>query len=981
MKKQRFCIILILCICLFSILINASAAGSIQAFINDSRWANGVSWTGNQTPKTNPSAQWWGCAAYCYDYVNYCYGYTNPRAGEAFNSVNEIRAGDVITVGNQSDGTGHWMVVVQRSGNSLYVAEGNYSGTVRIGWNYTISGSKFAEDSRNFTAGYHFLGEETVPNVPTPSISKNTFQVGDTITVSFGNWNNATYFEYYMSEFPEAFAYSTYTSHEVVYENSVTFSNLPAGRYNLLVHAGNSAGLSGRSDWVSFDVYEKDYIPVYRDNYNGHIYSVYDYEASWTFCKTLCEAMGGHLVTINSAEEGAFVNGLIQNGAKDAYWIGATNYSDSATNQDGTWRWVTGEAFSYKKWYNGEPSSTGTKGTREHWAEVRKSYSYSWNDTSNTNKSNKGFIIEVEPAESDITVRAQYNGHEYVLIDRNTTWSEAQGYCLSLGGQLVALNTSGEAAFIDSLIEQGTRSWYYVGGVRRNGEWRWLNGKADGAVISSIQWAGDLWPSHCNYLMKYKTTKKYINLPNTYYPEIDIKHIGFICEINDPVTTYTVTFKANGGSGSMSAQKVTGGTATTLTANKYTRSGFAFAGWNTKANGSGTAYADGASVTLTGDLTLYAQWRSTLSIQYASKTIQTDASFQFTATGGTGSYTWRVGDTTKATVDANGKVTGKSVGNTYLYCTDSAGTEVKCQLKITAAPLSIHYSEKTVKVNENFQFAATGGTGGYSWRTGNASVATVDNSGKVTGKAAGNTYLYCKDSAGTEVKCLLKITVDPLSIRYSEKTVKAGESFQFTATGGTGGYTWRTGNASVATVDNSGKVTGKAAGNTYLYCKDSSGVEVKCLLKVIAPLSIRYGEKIVMIGTPFQFTATGGTGGYTWRVGDTAKATVDTTGKVTGKTAGNTYLYCKDSAGTEVKCLLKVTAPVSIRYAEKTVNVGASFQFTATGGSGSYTWRTGNTSVATVDSSGKVTGKTAGNTYLYCRDSYGNEVKCLLKIK
>jgi hypothetical protein len=26
-------------------------------------------------------------------------------------------------------------------------------------------------------------------------------------------------------------------------------------------------------------------------------------------------------------------------------------------------------------------------------------------------------------------------------------------------------------------------------------------------------------------------------------------------------------------------------------------------------------------------------------------------------------------------------------------------------------------------------------------------------------------------------------------------------------------------------------------------------------------------------------------------------------------------------------------------------------------------------------------GKTAGNTYLYCRDSYGNEVKCLLKIK
>ncbi len=183
-------------------------------------------------------------------------------------------------------------------------------------------------------------------------------------------------------------------------------------------------------------------------------------------------------------------------------------------------------------------------------------------------------------------------------------------------------------------------------------------------------------------------------------------------------------------------------------------------------------------------------------------------------------------------------------------------------------------------------------------------------------------------------------------------------------------------------MDTTGKVTGKTAGNTYLYCKDSSGAEAKCLLKITAdPLSIRYGEKIVMIGTPFQFTATGGSGSYTWRVGDAAKATVDTTGKVTGKAAGNTYLYCKDSAGTEVKCLLKVTAPVSIRYAEKTVNVGASFQFEATGGGGSYTWRTGNTSIATVDAAGKVTGKTAGNTYLYCRDNYGNEVKCLLKIK
>ena len=61
--------------------------------------------------------------------------------------------------------------------------------------------------------------------------------------------------------------------------------------------------------------------------------------------------------------------------------------------------------------------------------------------------------------------------------------------------------------------------------------------------------------------------------------------------------------------------------------------------------------------------------------------------------------------------------------------------------------------------------------------------------------------------------------------------------------------------------------------------------------------------------------------------------------------------------------------------------MGTSFQFEATGGSGDYTWRVGNASVATVDATGKVTGRAVGNTYLYCQDDLGNEVKCLLKIK
>ena len=434
---------------------------------------------------------------------------------------------------------GHVMYVEAVDGDYAYITEGNFSGayhedviqlsTGRRNWGY---GNGFS------ITGYIHL-PVSVPPVPTVSVSNTRFQVGDQVQVFFGDWNNAAFFEYYMAEYPEAFAYSTYTKHDVVYTNSVTFDNLPAGRYNLLAHAGNGAGLSGRSNWVSFDVYEQDYIPSGHTIYNGHIYAVYDYSASWTFCRDLCSNMGGHLVTINSAEENAIVAELMQEGAMEAYWIGATNYSGTAINQDGAWAWVTGEEFQYTNWKPGEPSATGTEGTREHWAEIRKSYSGQWNDVNNTNKTNKGFIIEIEPNEADITTRESFNGSEYLLIDRNTTWSEAVRYCSLLGGQLLAINSSEEEAFINSFIKSGTRSWYYVGGRRENGSWYWLNGTETGDEIPSINWNGNLWPSHCNYLMKYRDSCKYINLPNVYYPEDDISHIGFICEIKQTALSIT----------------------------------------------------------------------------------------------------------------------------------------------------------------------------------------------------------------------------------------------------------------------------------------------------------------------------------------------------------------------------------------------------------------------------------------------------------
>lgn len=71
----------------------------------------------------------------------------------------------------------------------------------------------------------------------------------------------------------------------------------------------------------------------------------------------------------------------------------------------------------------------------------------------------------------------------------------------------------------------------------------------------------------------------------------------------------TITFDPNGGKGEMDPQKGDKGDTVKLKANEFTRNGYSFKNWNTKADGSGVKYDDKQSVKLETDMTLYAQWK------------------------------------------------------------------------------------------------------------------------------------------------------------------------------------------------------------------------------------------------------------------------------------------------------------------------------------------------------------------------------------
>ncbi len=77
----------------------------------------------------------------------------------------------------------------------------------------------------------------------------------------------------------------------------------------------------------------------------------------------------------------------------------------------------------------------------------------------------------------------------------------------------------------------------------------------------------------------------------------------------DPIySSHTVHYDANGGEGTMDDQVYGKMEWKNLSPCTFTRDGYSFTGWNTKADGSGTAYNDQQNIYLTANITLYAQW-------------------------------------------------------------------------------------------------------------------------------------------------------------------------------------------------------------------------------------------------------------------------------------------------------------------------------------------------------------------------------------
>lgn len=138
-----------------------------------------------------------------------------------------------------------------------------------------------------------------------------------------------------------------------------------------------------------------------------------------------------------------------------------------------------------------------------------------------------------------------------------------------------------------------------------------------------------------------------------------------------PSSLYTITFNANGGSGTMSVQTIESGTSFAITPNAYTNNGYCFNGWATNASATRAIYADGASYLMnnTGE-TLYAVWSSLIS------------NFNSTTSGGVVTITKYTGSTASVVIPS-------IIGGCPVTAIGSNAFEFKSSLASVVIPASV----------------------------------------------------------------------------------------------------------------------------------------------------------------------------------------------------------------------------------------------------------------------------------------------------
>lgn len=222
---------------------------------------------------------------------------------------------------------------------------------------------------------------------------------------------------------------------------------------------------------------------------------------------------------------------------------------------------------------------------------------------------------------------------------------------------------------------------------------------------------------------------------------------------------------------------------------------------------------------------------------------------------------WSSNKPSIASVDENtGVITAHKVGYASITATATDGSGVFASTTIQVTPLKVSAISIPEKLNvlwsttETLVAMATpelADNKKLSWSSGDNNIATVTQTGVVKGVNVGTTNITATATDGSGVSAICKVTVNPVTINLSTKTVnlrKGDKYVEQTVTVLPENYehedvVWTTSGNGVASVDQNGNITANKPGVDTLRCSLSYDRNIYSECRVIV-----YDENVVYVG-------------------------------------------------------------------------------------------------------------------------------------
>ena len=239
---------------------------------------------------------------------------------------------------------------------------------------------------------------------------------------------------------------------------------------------------------------------------------------------------------------------------------------------------------------------------------------------------------------------------------------------------------------------------------------------------------------------------------------------------------------------------------------------------------------------------------------------------------------------------------------------------------------------------------------------------------------------------------VIKQSVEAANIDVIENSISAfatgiGEVLYFEMLAGGGRYIYPDGtttnhsssNTNIATVNSLGYVQGSGVGHTtvtYRYLGQLYQTDVLVSNVLIVGDGIVDHRKVVYMKEKFTVSLEGKLAGSPTKFSSSnpAVATVNSNGEVTTIKPGTTYIIA--TRGGYGDFIEVVVEKPGINETNVFLKVSQSFNLTIKGGSGKTTWKSSNTKIATINSSGKVTALAQGTvTITATRNGYAIKSK------